>query len=301
VEFIVNGDNSILNLLKGFDFRMFNWIKCAKRLFKEIAKADFIIIDSYLANKKLYSDLSKKMNGRMLMIDDYYRLDYPKGIVVNPSVQGNSLKYRRFKGVKYLLGKDYVILRDAALNAPKKVINREIKSVMLTFGGADRKNLTAKLLRILQSYCPRINKIVVIGRGFKSIERIEEIADKMINLEYYPEAEKMIKLMLNSDVAISAGGQTLYELARIGVPTIGICVSDNQAGNILGLEREGFLKYAGRPEDINFTGNVIQAISELKEFSVRKNMSKTGQKLFDGKGAKRITSEILKLSKEGKR
>ena len=50
----------------------------------------------------------------------------------------------------------------------------------------------------------------------------------------------MRDLMLSVDVAITAAGQTTYELMSCGVPMIPIKVVDNQKWNILGLQNEGF-------------------------------------------------------------
>ena len=47
------------------------------------------------------------------------------------------------------------------------------------------------------------------------------------NVKLYFNAN-MSKLMSNSDLAISACGSTLYELAACGIPTIGIIVAENQ-------------------------------------------------------------------------
>ena len=45
--------------------------------------------------------------------------------------------------------------------------------------------------------------------------------------------------MLSVDLAITAGGQTTYELARCGVPMIMIEVVSNQQGNIRGFNELG--------------------------------------------------------------
>ena len=83
---LVNGDNSILDLLRYKNFQRFDWIKNKEQLLPKIAQSDFIVIDSYLAEKSLYDKISEVTDGKMLMIDDYNRIDYPKGILVNPSI-----------------------------------------------------------------------------------------------------------------------------------------------------------------------------------------------------------------------
>ena len=52
----------------------------------------------------------------------------------------------------------------------------------------------------------------------------------------------MLNLMLKSDICISGGGQTTYELARVGVPTIGICLAENQKNNLMGWKSLGFIE-----------------------------------------------------------
>lgn len=48
--------------------------------------------------------------------------------------------------------------------------------------------------------------------------------------------------MEKCDVAISACGSTLYELAVCGVPTIGIIIADNQIGICEKLNNMGVIK-----------------------------------------------------------
>ncbi len=57
--------------------------------------------------------------------------------------------------------------------------------------------------------------------------------------------------MLVSDIAISSGGQTLCELARIGTPTIGICCAQNQQQNLECWRDTSFAEYAGWYNDRN--------------------------------------------------
>ena len=105
---------------------------------------------------------------------------------------------------------------------------------MVTFGGDDAKNMTPKILAFLNDEYPNLIKNVIIGRAFQNIDDIKKYTDKNTNLIYYPDAEKMKEIMFESDIAISACGQTLNELASVGVPTIGVCTAGNQLGNVKG-------------------------------------------------------------------
>ena len=58
------------------------------------------------------------------------------------------------------------------------------------------------------------------------------------------------------DLAVSAAGQTLYELAQMGVPTIAIQVADNQKDNIEGWLKAGFIHFAGEWDDAKLVENL---------------------------------------------
>ena len=104
----------------------------------------------------------------------------------------------------------------------------------------------------------------------------------------------MKELMLNSDIAISAGGQTLYELARIGVPTIGICMAKNQEKNLNGWQMAGFIDYIGWYNNNELQFVLKQSIANLISSEERTSRSKIGKALVDGKGASRIVNVIMR-------
>ncbi|NLI10318.1 MAG: GNAT family N-acetyltransferase [Elusimicrobia bacterium] len=245
--FLINGDKTVIELLKGKKYKLFNWIKNTQKTFEILKNYDFVVIDSYLAPKKLYDKISEIKNGKLLMIDDYRRIIYPPGIVVNPSIYGDKLKYPKTKGVKYLLGPKYIILRKEFWNVPKKKINRKIKNILVTFGGASTEEFINKIGNFIRQNFKSV-KIYVVNPNKKKLT-----------------AKQMLKLMLKADLCISGGGQTLYELARVGVPTIGICFADNQLLNLKYFEKYGFLKFAGWYDEKDVLSKLLNKIRETKK------------------------------------
>jgi spore coat polysaccharide biosynthesis predicted glycosyltransferase SpsG len=135
-------------------------------------------------------------------------------------------------------------------------------------------------------------KKVIIAKSFQNTAEIERLKDGNTELIYYPNAAEMKKVMLESDIAISAGGQTLYELARIGVPTIGICIAENQLQNIEGWRKSGFLKYVGWYSDENLEQRLKSSLRYLANKRIRMHTSEIGRKVIDGQGYKRIINAI---------
>jgi UDP-2,4-diacetamido-2,4,6-trideoxy-beta-L-altropyranose hydrolase len=293
-ELIINSnDNSIEKLLRGKRYQIFNWLNRTKRLFDLMENVPIVIIDSYLANADFYENISKVIKIPVYM-DDNKRIKYKRGIVVNGAINAEKIGYPQKDGITYLLGAKYTPLRKEFWEVSKRKTREGVEYVMITFGGDDSEDMTTKILKLLNKNYPKMIKKVIIGQSFKNVEKIERLKNKTIELIYYPDAEKMKEIMLESDIAISASGQTLYELARVGVPTIGICMAENQLRNIKGLEKTGFLEYVGWYNKDNLMGRVNDSIKYLENAKARKTKSKIGKKCIDGKGVKRIVREILK-------
>jgi UDP-2,4-diacetamido-2,4,6-trideoxy-beta-L-altropyranose hydrolase len=295
-KFIINGDDSIKELLKNTDYEIYSWVDNQEKLLKDIKNADIAIIDSYLADKDLYEKISKVVK-IPVYYDDNNRLEYPCGIVINGNIYAKNLNYPEKKCIKYLLGTEYLPLRKEFWEVSEKDIKDEVKDIMITFGGDDLRNLTPKVIKLLNENYPDFNKYVVIGKGFRNIKEIQKIADKNTILIFNADAKEMKEIMLKSDIAISAGGQTTYELARVGVPSIIIAVAENQLRNCKGWEEVGFAEYAGWWEDKEIFNKILEGIENLKDKNIRILKSKLGRSFVDGQGARRLMDELTSKNK----
>lgn len=272
-EIIINGDNAVLDFLKNKAYQIFDWIGEEGKLFRVISNADIVVTDSYLAKKSLYDKISEILKARLLMIDDFNRIEYPKGIVVNPSIYGDKLNYPEKDGQVYLLGKDYIILRKEFWGILEKKNNKEVKNILITLGGAVHLDMIYKVVNVLKAK---------FAFNFYIVENTKRI-----------DAEEMLNLMLKADICISGGGQTTYELARVGLPTIGICLAENQRLNLEEWQRIGFVEYIGCHNDGNLLEKIGSAIKQLMPFEKRSRCSKIGKNWVDGKGIERIMKVLL--------
>jgi spore coat polysaccharide biosynthesis predicted glycosyltransferase SpsG len=99
-------------------------------------------------------------------------------------------------------------------------------------------------------------------------------------------------IYLESDIAISAGGTTCYELAYFGIPNIIITIADNQLKNAKDLDKQKVSIYLGKKDDVT-TDKITEKAKELIDNSnLRKSISLNGKKLIDGKGKKRIVEAL---------
>lgn len=292
VKFIVNGDSTIEPLIKDIEYEIFNWLEDSSKLIKSLHNSDIVIIDSYLADEPLYKKISDRVSLSVYM-DDNQRINYPHGIVINGLINAEKMHYPPSNEIDYLLGSNYIPLRRQFWNVKEKKIDKAIKNVMITFGGQDSRDLSLKTLKLLKKHYPLLNKKIIIGTGFKTTSFIEDIKDERTEIIHYPGAKGMLEVMLESDIAISAAGQTLYELARVGLPTIAIGVVENQNLNLENWEKTGFIQVAGFWDDSELDKCLLEKLELLKDRNLRIKMRNTGRKFVSGRGAINIVRYCL--------
>lgn len=285
--FYINGDDSCKLFVQDTNYEIINWLENPDLIFQKVEKSDIIIVDSYLAEKSFYDRISE-LTPLPLYIDDNMRIEYPSGIVLNGSVYAESLKYPTQKNKIYLLGTKYIPIRKEFWDVIDKYPKIDLQSILITFGGEDVQNLTPRILKNLVRNYPEIRKKVVVGSGFQNLDQIEEAKDDLTEIYRIPTAGEMVKLMLDSDLAISAAGQTIYELARVGVPTIAIAVVENQLNNLSGWIKDGFLVADINYQNSGMEQKLLMTLLNFKKRPIREKLNKIGKQKVDGGGAKRV-------------
>lgn len=291
VELIINGDVFDIEIIKDKKVKVLNWMS-EKFLNDYIKKSDYSIVDSYLVNKSLCTVISNKSN-KCLFIDDNARVKYPKGIIVNPALNIDDAMYHKNEGSCYLLGPKYIILRNAFLKAKREKINKVVKKILIIMGGSDVRNITPLILSILSNKYSKMVFNVIIGGYYKNM--YEDEKNKVKNVHFYNniDAEEMKEIMLNSDIAVTAAGQTTYELVATETPFIPIKVVENQSNNIIGLRELNIVDNVIEYSDPFFEKKLIIEFDRLLNFNSRAKIFGLYSVIIDGMGSKRIIDSLI--------
>lgn len=290
---LVNSDNSSKHLLNKKRFKILNWLAEKQKLLDLMEKRPIVIIDSYLANAEVYQMVS--MVAKVpVYIDDNKRLNYPRGIIINGNIYANRLRYKKRSGAIYLLGIKYAFLRGEFCNVPKKKINKKLKSILLIFGGGDSEKLMSRVLNFLAHKHKELFKKVIVNKCFENRNIKRFFRGTKTEFIYSPATPRIIDLMRECDLVITGGGQTLYELAKIGVPAIAICMAKNQLNNVRNWKKTGFIKYAGWHKSSRLLNHIENYLNVFKDYKARRFASERGSRCIDGFGTKRIVDRLLK-------
>ncbi|MFH1369595.1 MAG: UDP-2,4-diacetamido-2,4,6-trideoxy-beta-L-altropyranose hydrolase [Elusimicrobiota bacterium] len=295
--FYLNGKGIQPETLKGVKYRFLNWLESGN-LSPILKNSAMCVIDSYLAGINVYKRVFNDVKA-CVFIDDNMRLDYPGGIVSNGTVLSEQFPYKRNKLARYLLGSRYAPMRKPFWGTPAKIIKERINDVLITFGGTDPLGMTASVLEYFALKYPLIRKHVVTGASLDKIQRkrILALSDSRTSLYSGLDANGMKNLMLRCDIAVSAAGQTTYELARAGVPSVIFAVAGNQIKNSRNWQKTGFALLGSGADNATVSKALERSVKIIADRKPRAKMSGRGRKAVDGQGARRIVSELLKAHK----
>jgi len=270
-----------------YEFDSFTWDFLDEYLNKVV---DFrcCLIDSYLAQNHHFKKINELFQS-VFVIDDYNRLaSYHSNLIINPNIYGNEINYMD----EMIGGPDYIILREGLKqHVKKKELSPNLSSLGISVGGNDYRNLLPCLATCLQKTDLTLH-IFCGSDKYKS--QLDSDFDNMNNVVTYGylKAEKLAVVLNKIDLMISGGGQSLHELAYAGIPTVVICIDDDQELNIHSYLQAGFLPEKNNWNDEYLCKNILDQIKELQSVSKRKEVSEIGKKIVDGKGVERIIERI---------
>jgi len=280
--YIANCDETGKKFIPNVNLLQLNWHENEEILLAKIKDYDIAIIDSYLAPFETYNKIYNSVK-KTVYIDDYMRLNYPPGIIVNGTIGAENLPYPKSENHELLLGIEFMPLRKEFWDVEIPVRhNNSIKNMFINFGAQDFRNLTSKILAFLFNGFPNINYHVVVSEKF-----VPELENNNIHYYHSLNAKEMLNLMLKSDIAVTAAGQTTYELARIGLPTIAIGVIENQKHNLKGWLENDFIDEEIWYNDYNYLEKIKRNVYLCDRFLTKSTP------FIDGQGVRRIIDKIL--------
>lgn len=271
-----------------------------------------ILVDSYYVTEKYLAALKKRIT--TIYMDDIYAFSYPVDMLINYNIYGEEMGYEKdaaFADTKLLLGANYVPLREEFSAGAGYVQSRKELSlgaanvtpaeeggILITTGGSDSFNLAGQLLMEAMKYDALKEKEyhVVSGSLNPHIGELQALAQKHENIHIHCNVTNMAELMAESEVALSAGGSTLYELCAVGVPVIAFSFAENQERLVQTFVKRGIAQYGGnyRTDGNKMIQNTIAGLEKLcGDEALKTEYRRKALQLVDGRGAERIAEALL--------
>lgn len=271
-------------------------------LMQEIMKQermDWLVVDSYQVTAQYLSKLNQIVP--VMYIDDMALEPYDVSALLHYGLCLDGEEYQQaYQGrdLKLLMGTGYIPLREEFLlqkeGLPEAEIKRE-KSILLTTGGTDPYDITGQVLKLClarQEFAGYLFH-VIIGSMNRYEKDLRRLASKYSQIVLHKNVSNMSHYMRHCELAVSAGGTTLFELCACGIPTVCFSFADNQKEGTVGMGKKDVMRYAGDAREDKVPENILKQLLFLQEKEVRLEYAKRMQKLVDGRGTERIADALL--------
>lgn len=244
-----------------------------------------------------YQKRAKDGDSRVMVIDDDARLPhYLADVVLNQNIPSRLLTYSREPDTKLLWGARYALLRREFLKW--RSWEREIPEVgrrlLITFGAADPTNATSVAIRALEQVgLDSFEAVAVVGPANPRRRELErEIASSRQPIHLVENPADVSALMAWADLAVIAGGGTLWEALCMGLPVVTYGLLPFQDALLRRLARRGVVAHHGflaQQTESDLAAH-LRHIALARE--VRARMSRKGRRLIDGAGASRVVAAL---------
>ena len=250
---------------------------------------------------------------KVCLLDDYGPAQAQADVVINALLSLLRFEEKREGRARVLSGAPFVQLPPAALklrrggSAAEQVMRTELHqpliplvsdagAVLVSFGGNVNGEAVALALSALAQarYGGRV--VVMPWNGppgdFQGLD-----------VEWRSGGGDFHSVLAACDVAVLAGGLSLYEAAYLGIPAVCVAVAEHQAGTGRKLAAAECCRYAGLLPGVPSEGETHASETGLaallgpllRDTALRGKFSAAGQSTFDGGGLMRTAAEILAL------
>lgn len=247
-----------------------------------------ILINDILNTTKNYVENCKSMGVRVVNLEDLGEGANYADVVINDLYEKqNNLK-------NHYWGSKYYCIRDEFLLANPSNFNKEIKEVLIIFGGTDPSDLTYKVFNAIKLLPPNNYQYTfILGMGYQRTDELTLVAEQSgLNIKIVKNVKRMTEYMKKADIAISSQGRTMFELASMAVPTILLAQNEREREHTFGCLENGFLNLGlGKKVKENTIKETLQWLFNSSQ--IRKQMKEQMLKLDLKNGMDRVKKIIL--------
>ena len=195
---------------------------------------------------------------------------------------------------------EYIPLGASYRNVARRLVRPEVGQVLISYGGSDPQNVTGKTLRLLKTpftngFLPANTRVVaVLGPLFRNTSDVKAaVAGYPLTVDVVGPLSpgELAQVALNSDIAITTSGGTMYEFCSLGLPSVVVPILNKHEANARVLEERGAVVRTSihhRLTETELTG----AVARVSPLATRQAMAVQAQKEIDGMGAVRIAERV---------
>ena len=254
----------------------------------------WLVVDGYHFDAE-YLKGARALGFRVLTVDDFgHRASLPADIILNQNLGAERRDYAGEPGTLQLLGTRYALLRPEFLELGRRPreFPKRARRLLVTLGGSDPDNVTMTVVEALAQIKEPVETLVVLGAENRHEDALRAAAAARPEISFARNVDDMPRRMIEADAAVTAGGTTCWEAAYLGLPSLVLVLADNQREVAGELDKAGaaYLLGEGRQAAAEAVARALDSL--LGDAERRRALSRAGQALVDGLGARRVAGVL---------
>jgi UDP-2,4-diacetamido-2,4,6-trideoxy-beta-L-altropyranose hydrolase len=216
---------------------------------------DWLVVDHYGLDSQWESSM-RTYADRIFVIDDLANRPHDCDVLLDQNLY-NDMQHRYDNLIpndcKRLLGPSYALLRQEFVQQGSAARPRKsIQQILLSMGGADAGNETSKALEAI-SAAARADIVtdVIVGSANTHSDQLRTMSAALSHVNFHVAPKNMVELMVAADVAVGAGGISLWERSYLGLPSIAVAIADNQIEQLKAADSAGCIIYLGQGDAVS--------------------------------------------------
>jgi UDP-2,4-diacetamido-2,4,6-trideoxy-beta-L-altropyranose hydrolase len=266
--------------------------------------AGWLVLDGFHFSPSYCASVRHRMS-RLLLVDDHgKRAPYRCDIILNVNPQASNTMYvDREKLTRLLIGPRYALLRQEFLNFRQRRadVPCQARRILITFGGADPRNVTLKVLQALLGIKKSpLDITVIVGASNPHHASLRAVAGRTSGVKLALNVRNMPEYMAHSDLALTAGGGTCFELAFMKVPMFLITMAKNHEETVEAFAEAEAALTAGWFGRVTKNSLVASLGTVIADRDLRRRLRTNAGRMVDGRGAERVVETMHLLGRRGR-
>ena len=274
------------------------------RVFADRLLPHVVVVDHYGAGTGEEAALKRELR-QIVVIDDLANRRHYCDLLLDPGYGRRSEAYRNLTPAhaQVLTGPTYALVRPEFGAARQRAMSRRAKHgpaarLLVALGLTDVGGVTERVVRALTPALDEARLDVAIGGEAASLPALRALAAGDRRIRLWIDNAEMASLTADADVAIGAGGSSVWERAVVGLPSATVILAENQRPMIEHMADAGFHPRPRTPRRAGLRGrawSTCWGASPATPPCAGSPRQACCADLCDGHGAERVADAVLKL------
>ncbi len=269
--------------------------------FAGLFEPDVVVIDHYRVEATQETGLRRETR-RIVVIDDLANRPHDCDLVIDPGYGRKAEAYGKLApaSASVRVGPAYALVRPQFAAARARALSRRAKHgpvarALISLGMTDVGAITQRVVEALSPALGEVRVDIVLGSDAPSLPALTARAKEDRRLKLWIDNAEMASLMADADIAIGAGGSSVWERAVVGLPGATLALAENQREMVAQMSEAGLTigLDAGRADFVRRLGEAWGRL--VGDAELRWRLAQRNADLCDGHGAARVADAIISL------